>query len=165
MHKYYVELDGVSIIMSNELIEKNDNLRLNEDGELNFYKVRSKKRNNLSLRLMKTLKNTEEGVRYESSEKELFFENRLSKNQMIEVGGYLYKVIDIEKKTNVLNLEALSRKSVRAVYGAYESKAHEGLDIHDRENGSYLAEKYFYSKSEAIGYVMQERSKGRKVSL
>lgn len=165
MNKYYVELDGTSIVMSNELLEKNDIIRLDEDGEFNSYRVREVDGNKLSLRLLKTLKDIERGVRYEIEGKELFFENRLSKNQIIEVYDRPYKVVNIEKKTNILELEELDRKNVRAIYGVYESKSHKGLDVHDRETDSYLAEEYFYSKGEAIGYVMQERSKGRKVSL
>lgn len=165
MYKYYVELDGTSIVMSEELLEKNDIIRLDEDGEFNSYRVREVDGNKLSLRLLKTLKDIEKGVRYEIEGEELFFENRLSKNQIIEVYDRLYKVVNIEKKTSILELEELDRKNVRAIYGVYESKSHLGLDVHDRESDNYLAEGYFYSKTKAMGYVMKERSKGRKVNL
>lgn len=165
MYKYYVELDGTSIAMSEELLEKSDIIQLDEDGEFNSYRVREVDGDKLSLRLLKTLKDIEKGVRYEIDGEEIFFDNRLSKNQIIEVYDRLYKIIDIEKKTNILELEELDRKNVRAIYGVYESKSHLGLDAHDRESDNYLAEEYFYSKAKAMRYVMKERGKGRKVSL
>lgn len=165
MHKYFVELDGTSIIMSEDLLEKNDFLKLNEDGEINFYRVGNVNKKNVSLKLIKAIENKDDGVRYDYSDIDVFYENRISKNQTILVDGLLYKVLSIEKKTNKLELESVNVKTASSVFGVYESKSHEGLDVRDRETVNYLAEKYFSRKGEAFGYVMQERSKGRKVSL
>ena len=77
----------------------------------------------------------------------------------------LCQIKDIDKATRELTVDVLKYKTSAAQYGVYESKHEEGLTVHDREKDGYLAEKYFTERFDAIGYVAQERSKGRKVCL
>lgn len=166
MNVYLVELDGINMIQSDEEINKGDLIILYEDGIPNHYRVRGKYGQNLNLRLVKAVRQSKDGIKYYLDDVELLYENRLSKNQLIiAYGGMLYKVLDIEKKSNILTLEEQEHIAAWSIYGVYESRVDEGLDIHDREKNGYKAEKYFESYGKAIGYVMKERGKGRKVSL
>lgn len=169
MKKYLVDLDGVSVIMSYGELSKGDLLTLDEDGETILYRVREVKENALELRWVKALEplsseESGEGVRYQFEGVDIFFENRLSKNQTIVVNNRPYKVLNVEKKTRSLELEKLETILAHSVYGVYLSRASEGLNIRDREKDGYVAEKYFKSRMKAFGYIMQERGKGRMVS-
>lgn len=165
MNKYYVELDGFSIIKSNDVIYKDDLLLITDEYDREFYRVANNSDGNLTLRRVKSVSNTtsEAKNRYTLDGKSYYFENRLSKNQNINIFGVLLKVLDIKKEFNELEVETLDFKIAKAAYGVYERK--EGLSIRDREKNGYLAEKYFNDQYDAIGYVAEERGKGRKVSL
>lgn len=164
MNKYFVELDGISLISSHLPLGKGDFVSLSDDGEVHHYRVRDKKDRAVNLRLVKTVCNTVDGVKYYLDDLELFFENRLSKNQFIVVNGYLCKVADIEKKTNSLTLEVQDEIVTQVIYGVYESRS-EKESHKEREKESCIAEKYFTNWGKAFGYIMTERAKGRKVSF
>src|SRR6185312_5702698 len=168
MKKYFVELDGISIITSTDTIEKGDLLLISYSDyadDYDYYKVGNVNGCNLSLKLVKYTVDTEEETKFEYAlnGNQLFFDNRPSKNQLIMVMGALCQIKDIDKNTKELTVDVLKYKTSIAQYGVYESK--KGLTVHDRELGDYVAERYFTERFDAIGYIMKERGKGRKISL
>ena len=168
MNKYFVELDGISVVTSIDNIEKGDLTLLfsNNDAEdYSYYKVGSMNGKLLSLKLVKYMGDTSEKTKFEYvlGDKEVYFETRPSKNQIVEVFGVMYQIKDIDKSTKELVVDKLDCKDAMALYGVYESQ--QGLTIHDREKDGYAADRYFTERFDAIGYVMQERIKGRNVSL
>lgn len=165
MNKYYVELDGYSVLTSKDNVVKDDLLLIADEYEKDFYKITNNSDGNLSLRRIKVASSTTKDAKnkYTLDGKSYHFENRLSKNQTINIFGVLFKVVNIKKEYNELQVETLKFKVASAAYGVYERK--EGLTIRDREKNDYLAEKYFNRQIDAVGYAMQERGKGRKVSL
>lgn len=165
MERYFVELDGVSIIEVEGKLNKGDAVTLHEVGEVNYYRVRSVEGGRVVFRLMKVLGEVTEGVRYEYGGQELYFENRLSKNQTVQVNGKVYIVKDIQKKTNILTLEEMESTLAYALYGVYKNRSDEGLTVRDRETGDYVAEAYYRDWGAALRHVSEERSKGSKMSL
>lgn len=165
MFKYNVELDGVSIVQLEEELTKGDSVAVHTVGEVNYYRVGKVEVENLTLKMLKTVEPEEEGVKYLYQDEEYIFGNRLSKNQLIKVKGKLNKVVNIEKKTNILTLEEQELKEAYTLYCVYESKSEEGKTVRDRGKDSYSAEACFTDWKEAVRYVQVERTKGRKVSL
>lgn len=163
--KYYVELDGISTIEVEGEINKGEVLLLDDGSEIVYYKVAGVEEDKVALRLLKYITNTQEETKnvylYESSN--LYFENRVSKNQILLLNDSLYQVLDIDKQAKELKLNKLEYKSSVALYSVYKSV--DGLTIRDRDKAGYEALKTFTDRFDAIGYVMLKRSEGFKVSI
>lgn len=163
MYKYLTEMDGFSVIVADKELDKNVIVFISSSDDKGFYKVSKVDECKVEFRLMKYVEPLQEETKNQFSynDKMYSFENRLSKNQNVLLDDKLYTVKGVDKKTKELDLEEVDYINVCAQYGVYEVK--EGRSVYDREI-RYEAEKYFYDHMDAIGYVMQERQKGRKVS-
>lgn len=167
MNKYYVDLDGISMITTYDNLMKGDTLSIDELGEKVYYRIREVDGKKLVLRLIRVANSVSKPTKFRyknETDERFYFENRLSVGQSVSANGSLYKM---ERKEDVrgLLMVPVATKSAQVLYGVYKNRLEEGLSNSHRESVGYSAELYTTSYREAIIYVSKERSKGRKISL
>jgi hypothetical protein len=161
MKQYKTDMDGFSLVQVDKELNKDDLVLVNGNFEQSFYKVSEVTDEKAVFKLFKyiepekletSLKYTFEGIEYN-------FVNRPSKNQSIYVNEKFYKILDIEKETKTLILEELPYETVNAVYVVYNNE----LTGNSRDPRR-VVEKQFLNWSDAHSYIVDGRSKGKKLS-
>lgn len=154
---YSVELDGISLVSSDYHLFKDDLLLIHGNFESVFYRaVEVSDTEIIRARILKyaeplDIDDDRKSVEYQFDGKSVRFLNRISKNQSILIDDNMYVVDYILKNDDKLelSLNKVYHKPLHAIYRVYESG-----------NGVVNA---FYDWGQALGYIMKERSKGRKV--
>jgi hypothetical protein len=163
MRIYNTEMDGFSLVKSKVELCKGDFALIDSHVGEGVYKVSSIIDEKVSFSLVKYLT----PVEFETNNRfiidgvEHSFVNRPSKNQMILIGNDLHKVESIAKETKEIITERVVTKEVKAQYAVYDRDLYNSR----RENRWQNADRIFDEWGEALGYIMNERSSGRKVSF
>lgn len=162
---YQTEMDGFSLVEIEKGVSNKDLVLLKSGFEESFYTVSKVTDKDISFKLFKYTEPVIEETSniYKVGINSYNFINRPSINQTIFIDNKLFKIISIDKKEKTLELEELKFTIVSALYGIFGEV--EGLGYRDRNSDGYKPLKYFKDWSEAYGYVLSERSKGKKVSL
>jgi hypothetical protein len=163
--KYKITLDGTPYLYSssNQDLEVGDVIVIaDEHQEMTVQKITSlvykKDYKYLEAKWLKVTEPTNEESKnsYLIEEVEYYFENKLSKNQMILAAGELYTVEGIEKGTKNLHLNKVDTKKTKRLYAVYNNQ---GLN---NKTGERFPEYFYEQWGDAFGVVLKNRFTGKQ---
>jgi hypothetical protein len=163
--KYTVTLDGSNYISPtlNENLEVGDVITISDEHqEVTVQKITSSAYKNgykhLEVKWLKVTEPTQEETKnlYFIDNIEYYFENKLSKNQMILAGGKLYTIEGIEKETKKLLLNKTTTKETKRLYAVYNNQ--ELI----KKTGDRFPEYFYEQWGDAFGVVLKNRFSGKQ---
>lgn len=162
MPVYDTEMDGFSLAESKEEIHKEEFALVVSRGEESVYRITDITGSHVSFKSVKFIipSDCETSNMFIVNDIKHPFENRLSVNQMILIEKSLHRVLSIDKDTKAITSEEIKLRQVRALYPVYDRWQHNGRGVHWHQS-----EEMFTKWEDALGYIIQERGKGRRVSF
>lgn len=140
MNFFETNLDGMRSIGTLERFEKNDYVYVNDQiykEEPNLFKVKKNNETEIDFKIVNVaigkVLNEEEVEEYDNKKLAeisdgnlvLYFEGRVSKQQIIKVNNDFFEIVDIKKekgRINLLEVEKVAKKEAFTVYKVYRTK-------------------------------------------